>query len=270
VRQRFLLVMSAVLLLSGWGASRPLCAEPKPAKPAAVKAAPANAAKNSAKKSSKNAAKVGPISADREQELLQFVHEHHPELAELLDQLKPMNSAQYQAALKDLDRDVRRLEMVRKRGTSQSDVELNLWKSRSRIRLLAARLTTSADDELRSQLRAELQTLRKLELEVAQLDITATQQNLEKQQRKLKQLERRVSALQGDADTWVDRKLAELERAHQPADNAKSSKATAETADSEQPAKVKSKPKVATQKKLDPAAPDTKSSDSDSRETVEN
>lgn len=176
------------------------------------KSRPAKAADNIEKKADKRAGKVAKISATREEELLQFVHEHHPELAELLEQLKPMSSDEYLAALGDLDRDVRRIEGVRKGATGRFDAELNLWKSRSRIRLLAARLTVSSDEDLRGKLRDELRQLRKLELEAVQRELSATQQLLEKQQRKLEQLEKRSSDLQGEDESWVERKLSDLER----------------------------------------------------------
>jgi hypothetical protein len=180
--------------------------ESQPAKPAAAAAE---------KKPDKKAAKAAKLSAAREEELLQFVHEHHPELAELLDQLKPMSSEQYRAALRDLDRDVRRIENVRKGSSARHDVELNLWKSRSRIRLLAARLTVSSDEELRGKLRDELRQLRQLERDSVMHEITSAQQVLEKQQRKLEQLARRASELEGDDDSWVEKKLSALEREQQ-------------------------------------------------------
>lgn len=193
----------AAIWLAGW-LSTPCLAqnEPRPAKPVA----------NNEKKADKKAGKVAKISPSREGELLQFVHEHHPELAELLEQLKPMSSDQYLAALGDLDRDVRRIEGVRKGTTGRSEAELNLWKSRSRIRLLAARLTVSSDEDLRGKLRDELRQLRRLELEAVQRELSATQQTLEKQQRKLEQLKKRSSDLQGEDESWVERKLADLER----------------------------------------------------------
>ncbi len=192
-------------------------------------------AKSPAKKAAKAAIKSAAIDAKREQQLLDFVQEHHAELAELLSQLKPMNSAQYRAALKDLDRDVRRLENLRKRTPDDFQPELGLWQARSRIRLLAARLTMSSDEELKNQLRSELRSLRRLEAESVSREIAATKSMLEKQQKKLQQLDRRAAELQGDDDSWVDRKLAELEREQQ--------KAAADATEKPAKPKEKSKPK---------------------------
>jgi hypothetical protein len=91
-------------------------------------------------------------------------------------------------------------------------VELNLWKSRSRIRLLAARLAVSSDEGLRSQLREELRQLRRLELDAVQRDLAFVEQALERQRRKQEQLEKRSEELRGDEDAWVERQLADLER----------------------------------------------------------
>ena len=112
-------------------------------------------------KPAKNSAPVDPT---REAELLTFVREHHAELADLLAQLKPQDVAKYQAALTDLDRDFKRLDQLRQRSSANYENELNLWKSRSRVRLLAARLSMTGDPALREELKAALRNLRQQEM----------------------------------------------------------------------------------------------------------
>lgn len=182
-------------------------------------------AKAETAKSKPNKPANAKIGAEREKELLTFVREHHQELANLLDQLKPMKAAEYEAALKDLDRDVRRLEQVKTKSPNRYDPELGLWASRSRIRLLAARLSMSEeDDELRQRIKDELRGLRQHELEVLELEIDSVKQHLDKQQRRLEQLQKQSADLQTNDEAWLQKKLMALENEHRKADPPKGKK----------------------------------------------
>lgn len=193
-------------------------------------------------KGEKSAGKTKPIAAEREAELLDFVQTHHPELAELLAQLKPAQAKEYQAAIGDLDRDVRRLEQLRKRGPKQYDTELAMWVSRSRIRLMSARLSMSDDEELREQLRAELRQLRELELASLQQEIGPLQQSIEKQQQKLKKLQQRLSDLQSNDEEWLAKQLTELEPNPKPAAKPKNKSTTKPKAKPESRPELEQKP----------------------------
>lgn len=164
-------------------------------------------------KKEKPAAKTSAIDSAREAELLMFVREHHAELADLLTQLKPQDVAKYQAALADLDRDFKRLDQLRKRSSVNYENELNLWKSRSRVRLLAARLSMTGDAALREELKAALRDLRQQELAAVDREMSALKSSLEKQQQKLEKLGRQQAKLQADGDQWIEQQLTALEQA---------------------------------------------------------
>jgi hypothetical protein len=164
-------------------------------------------------KNDKPAAKTPVVDSAREAELLTFLREHHAELADLLAQLKPQDIAKYQAALADLDRDFKRLDQLRKRSSINYENELNLWKSRSRVRLLAARLSMSGDAALREELKAALRDLRQQELAALDREMTGLKASLEKQQQKLDKLERQHAKLQSGGDQWVEQQLTALEQA---------------------------------------------------------
>jgi hypothetical protein len=208
-------IATAILLLGLIAGIAPAQDQPKP--PAKADAAKAKPNKFGSKLNLK-------IGREREGELLTFVREHHPELADLLDQLKPMKAAEYQAALKDLDRDVRRLDQLKTKSPNRYEPELSLWISRSRIRLLSARLAMSEDGELREKLKEELRELRRRESDVLQLEIDAVRQNLDRQQRRLAQLEQQAAELKGDDEQWLAKKLAALEKEHRAAEPAKNKK----------------------------------------------
>lgn len=202
---RRLCPLSLSLLLLAGGLCSAVSGEPQKKKSAEK---PPAAIKNE-----KPAAKSPAIDSVRETELLTLVREHHAELADLLAQLKPQDFAKYQAALADLDRDFKRLEQLRKRSSINYDHELNLWKSRSRVRLLAARLAMSGDSALREELKGALRDLRQQELAALDREMTGLKSSIEKQQQKLDKLARQHSKLESDGDQWVEQQLTALEQA---------------------------------------------------------
>jgi hypothetical protein len=202
-----------------WLAAAAICTSTGSVCPAqeAADAAQATAVAQSAKSSAnpskpKKTAKSKPVSKAREQELLAFVSQHHPELAALLEQLKPMQAKAYRAAIADLDRQVRRLEQIRKRSPAHYETELPIWIARSRIRLLAARLSISDDSELRDALRDELRELRQLEIAALGQQMATVRQNLEKQQRRLEKLQQRKRELESNDEEWLARQFSLLEQ----------------------------------------------------------
>lgn len=101
--------------------------------------------------------KLPGFTLEREAAALSFVRQHHPELADLLAQLKASNRKEYQRAVHELFRTSERLAQIRERGdTLKYDLDLEAWKLDSRIRLLAARMSMSEDNEV---LHAELKQL---------------------------------------------------------------------------------------------------------------
>src|SRR5690606_37639476 len=76
----------------------------------------------------------------QEADVLEFVREHHPELADLLKQLKDSRPKEYQKAVRDLSRVRERLFAMRKTDDHRYDLELAIWKAQTRIQLLAAKL----------------------------------------------------------------------------------------------------------------------------------
>ncbi|HTN76583.1 MAG TPA: hypothetical protein VL096_15090, partial [Pirellulaceae bacterium] len=104
------------------------------------------------------AAKPAASAVDPETEAaaLAFVREHYAELADLLDSLKDSRPREYQKAIKDLARVRERLQQMQKNNVRRYELEVTIWKTESRIQLLAARLQMNNSSELRDQLRAAL------------------------------------------------------------------------------------------------------------------
>ena len=85
------------------------------------------------------------VTPEREAEALAFVREHHPELATVLEALKPRNPAEYRKAIGELSQVARTLAEVKARNPRRYELALDAWKAKSRVELLAAQLAGLAD-----------------------------------------------------------------------------------------------------------------------------
>jgi hypothetical protein len=97
------------------------------------------------------------VTPEREAAVFTFVEQHHPELGDLLTHLKESNETrQYQRAIRDLSNASERLAAMQKNDAERYELELQAWKAKSRIQLLAAKLTMNESEELRDELKASL------------------------------------------------------------------------------------------------------------------
>ncbi len=140
------LAISAVAMLLLPAVAR--CADPPKAKAADSKAA-------EAPKTVKPAERA-VITPEREAAAITFVREHHSELVDLLNHLKETKPAEYQKAIRELFQTSERLAQLREQDPQRYDLELEAWKVKSRIQLLAARSTMSGDKSLEEQLHSAL------------------------------------------------------------------------------------------------------------------
>jgi hypothetical protein len=151
--------------------------------------------------------KIPGFTGEREAAAMTFVRTNHPELAELLEQLKTSDPSQYQRAIRDLFKSSERLAQVEERNPQRYPLELSMWKVNSRIQVLVARLTMSPEPAVEDQLRqalAEQLDLRKqllvgdqqrLEQRLAELKIERDDLEQHAQQR----IEQRVNKLLSEA-----------------------------------------------------------------------
>ncbi|MGE0757789.1 MAG: hypothetical protein AB7F89_17585 [Pirellulaceae bacterium] len=104
----------------------------------------------------KSASKGMVITPEREAAALTFVRQHHAELAELLISLKESSPREYERAIRDLFRSSERLAQIQERDRQAYELELAVWKARSRAELLSARLQMQDDELVREALRTAL------------------------------------------------------------------------------------------------------------------
>lgn len=148
-----------------------------------------------------------PVTAavDREVEadVLEFVREHHAELADLLQQLKENRPKEYQKAIRDLSRVRERLHTMQKNDSGRYDLELSVWKAETRIQLIAARLQMGDKSELRNELRAALNEQVDLRLALLKHEREMTKGRLEK-------LDAQIKKLDSERSQIIDRQLTSL------------------------------------------------------------
>ena len=166
------------------------------------------------------------LDPDREADALAFVREHHPELATVVQALKPMNPAEYRKAIAELSQVSRTLAEVKARNPRRYEVHLEHWKAKSRVELLAAQLAGSPSEELRSQLRLAIEA--RVDAEIARRRF-----DLEQAEAAARKAREALDLLENHRDTVVENRFLAL----QPRKSARSKKAAGSTKPAQTPAK---------------------------------
>lgn len=142
------------------------------------------------------------VSESNTKAALAFAKEHHPELADLLEQLRKNAPKEYAAAISDLDRSRQRIER-NKSSSERYRLELDEWKMNSRIRLLVARLAMGQDATIESELRSSIEQRNKIRIELLQEERTRLKQRIEK-------IDDQIAQQKSRAADQVEKELATL------------------------------------------------------------
>jgi hypothetical protein len=143
------------------------------------------------------------FTAEREAAALLFVRTHHPELADLLEQLKVAHATQYQQAIRDLFRTSEKLAQTQERNPRRYDLDLQAWKLQSRVQVLAARLAMGPNPAIETELRAALMEQQKVQMD----------QLVEERERlasRIKELDVQIETLRTEQNQRVDARLEDL------------------------------------------------------------
>ena len=133
------------------------------------------------------------LDAGQEASAVAFVRENHAELASLLDNLKESRPKEYQKAVRDLARVRERLAQMKANNGARYDLELAVWKTESRIQLLAARLHMSDSQELRDQIRQAINERFDLKLAVLKLERDMFRDKADKAEAQIQKLDQQRS-----------------------------------------------------------------------------
>jgi len=138
------------------------------------------------------------FTLEREAAALTFVSLQHPDLAQLLGQLKNSQPDQYERAIRELFRTSENLAQLQEREPQRYEFELEAWRLNSRIQVLAARLMMGPDPEIEDQLREALR---------AQTDLRIRQQQTtrDRMAERLTQADKDLEAARRDREAKVHR-----------------------------------------------------------------
>ncbi|WP_435018803.1 hypothetical protein TA3x_000789 [Tundrisphaera sp. TA3] len=126
---------------------------------------------------------------EREADVLAFVGEHQPELAKLLQALKPMNAKEYRKAIRDLAPARDRLVELQKRNAPRYPLLLDAWKARTRVELLSARLAGEPSSEAEAKLREAIADGLDVEIRLQRFEIEQAEAAARNHRRNLERLE---------------------------------------------------------------------------------
>lgn len=205
------LVLMSVLVARAVADDKPVQSkQPSDAKALAEKSGkkPATADKSPSKKpAATESVKVDaePIAPNREVAAIKFAHQHHPELAELLNRLKDSHPDQYTKALRELGKTRDRLEKVRENDAGRYAILLHEWQLDSRVRLLAARITMSTSEELETELRQVLTERHDVRLQLLTYD-------REKSKTRLLKVDEQIAEHVQNREVSIDREFDRIKK----------------------------------------------------------
>ncbi|MGE0605749.1 MAG: hypothetical protein AB7O62_01390 [Pirellulales bacterium] len=220
--KRSLLVAGLLLLASAWAARGDNSPDKNPPDESATAESPSTetrAAKKSARRD-----KLPLATPEREAAALMFVRIHHPELSAVLEQLKANKPEQYDRAIRELFRTCEQLNRTQDNDVQKYALDLEAWKVKSRIQLLAARASLGEDPALDQQLREAAN--RQSEIRIEQLALQREQLAL-----RLAKLDEQLADAKQQQQAQADKHYAALMRSV--------SKARSSAAKKQKPAKAK-------------------------------
>jgi exonuclease VII small subunit len=109
-----------------------------------------------------------------------LVDEHLPMLRRVLDRLRTDSPNQYEKAVRDLARSVKRLESARGRDEQLYELELDLLKARTTTSLVVARLKVRDSEADRRELQSTVTKMLSAELRRAEFEVETLNKRLER------------------------------------------------------------------------------------------
>ncbi|QDT08754.1 hypothetical protein [Planctomycetes bacterium K23_9] len=169
-----------------------------------------NASTKSAK--TKPSDRTNRLDPQLEQRANELVQSHLPTLSKLLQRLKSDNPRQYELAIRDLAKSVRRLDLAKKRDQVLYDIELELLKAQSSVKIHTAKLKVRDNQADRTALRASAKRLLKAEVSRAEYNVNLMTERAKRAKQQLAAAHGRLDSLQKNSDSQLDRKYTLLLR----------------------------------------------------------
>ena len=143
------------------------------------------------------------VTAQQEAEVMQFLRQHHSELAELLGHLQLSRPADYTRAVRDIWHARERLRQFEKGGGDRYEMELQSWVIQSKIQLLVARLAMGESEALRDE-------LRRLLAEQFDLKLRSTQAERDRTADRLRKLDEQLQRMAGNRAEILEKEFLSL------------------------------------------------------------
>jgi plasmid stabilization system protein ParE len=138
------------------------------------------------------------FTEEREAAALFFLKKHVPEVLPLLDELKRSNPAQYQQEVREIFQATEMLADLRD-DPPRHDLELKYWKTETKAHALAAKLSTSKEEE-----RAKVEIgLREMARELVDLDIQFLELRADQLDKELGEVKDELARTRGQLDKSV-------------------------------------------------------------------
>jgi hypothetical protein len=158
------------------------------------------------KQASQDRPETESMSAAREESVLKFAEREEPELFELLKFLKHKRNAAYQRALLETGRTQQRLENLQQRDPELYQIDSQIWKTRSKLNLIAAQLSVKQSDESEKKLASLVTDLETQEIARIKLMRDRAAKQLEKLDSQLKDRTADSSAsVEKSLESWKNR-----------------------------------------------------------------
>lgn len=147
-----------------------------------------------------------PIQVDRDTEskAISLVKAHLPELNDVLGRLRADQPRQYDRAIRDLAKSVRKLELAQKRDEQLYEIELELLQAETQVSLLTAKLKVRDSQSDRKQLRNAVARLHQAQVTRIEYDVDLYRQRLERAKRQFDAAGERLEAKQTNRDQQLE------------------------------------------------------------------
>jgi DNA repair exonuclease SbcCD ATPase subunit len=140
-----------------------------------------------------------------EQDVLQMVEDHLPEIKVLLDQLRRKAPRQYDLAIRNLAKSSRRLQLAKKRGAEAFEAEVRIVQAQSSINLLIAKLKLRDSEKDHQALFDATKRLQLAEIARARHEVAQLQARLAKMRQQVTAAERRLSDKQSKMNETIEK-----------------------------------------------------------------
>lgn len=155
-----------------------------------------------------------PIQVDRETESksIGLVKAHLPELDDVLNRLRADQPRQYDRAIRDLAKSVRKLELAENRDEQLYEIELELLKAQTQVNLLTAKLKVRDSQSDRKKLRNSVARLHQAHLTRIQYDVELYRQRLARAKQQFDAAQERLETKQSDHEQQLEKSYQGLLR----------------------------------------------------------